>query len=58
MPLLVKIVLGLVAVWAVFGLLGWIFKAFIALVVIAGVVTLGAVGYAAIKGKTTRQIKP
>jgi hypothetical protein len=56
--LLLKIIGALVLVWVAFIVLGAVFKIIGTLLVIGAIVTIGAVGYAAIKGRSgQRQIR-
>lgn len=56
--MLLRIVGALVVIWIAFVVIGWVFEAFTTLLLIAGIVTLGVVGYGAIKGRKSGQIKP
>jgi|SoiMethySBSTD1v2_1073268.scaffolds.fasta_scaffold3857835_2 hypothetical protein len=57
--MVMKIIGAIILIWLAFVLLGWVFKALGTLLVIAAVVTVGAIAYGAIKGKANqRQIKP
>jgi hypothetical protein len=57
--MVLKIVAAVILIWLAFVLLGWVFKALGTLLLIAAVVTVGAVAYGAIKGRSNqRQIKP
>jgi hypothetical protein len=57
MPTFLKIVIAIVVIWLAFGLIGAILKAVVGLLIAAAVVTvIGAIGYAAIKGRSSRQI--
>jgi hypothetical protein len=53
--MLLKILGALVAVWLVFMVIGFVFKAVLTLVIIGAVVTVGVVGYNAIKGSASRK---
>jgi hypothetical protein len=55
--MLLKIVGALVVIWVAFVVIGWVFKAFTTLLIIGAVITLGVVGYGAIKGRSSGQIK-
>jgi hypothetical protein len=57
MSTFLKVVVGLVAIWVAFMVLGWILKAVVALAIIGAVVTVGVVGYNAIKGSSRKQIR-
>jgi len=57
--MVMKIIGAIILIWLAFVLLGWVFKALGTLLVIAAVVTVGAIAYGAIKGRSNqRQIKP
>lgn len=56
MGVLLKIIAAIVVIWVAFAVLGVVFKILGTLLVIAAIGTLGAVGYAAIKGRSQRQI--
>jgi hypothetical protein len=57
--MLLKIIGALIVIWLAFSVIGFVVKALGTLLIIAAVVTVGAVGYAAIKGKSDkRQIRP
>jgi hypothetical protein len=59
MPLWLKIVAGILVIWAAFYVIGFIFKVIGTLLIVAAVVTVIGVGYAAIKGKSgQKQIRP
>jgi hypothetical protein len=55
--MLLKIIGAIIVIWAAFWVLGAVFKILGTLLVIAAVVTVGAVGYAAIKGRSQKQIR-
>lgn len=55
--MLLRILGALVVIWIAFVVIGWVFKAFTTLLLIGGVITLGVVGYGAIKGRKSGQIK-
>lgn len=56
--MLLKIIGGLLAIWIAVAVISFVFKAVLALVVIAGILTVAAVGYSAIKGgKERRQLR-
>ena len=57
MSTFLKVVVGLVAIWVAFMVLGWVLKAVVTLAIIGAVVTVGVVGYNAIKGSSRRQIR-
>ena len=52
MPLWLKIVAGILVIWAAFYVIGFIFKVIGTLLIVAAVVTVIGVGYAAIKGRS------
>ncbi|HEV2782009.1 MAG TPA: hypothetical protein VGX25_21680 [Actinophytocola sp.] len=57
--MLLKIIGAIIVIWLAFAVLGWIFKVLGTLLVVAAVVTLIGIGYAALKGKSgQRQIRP
>ena len=56
MGVVLKIAAAILVIWAAFWIIGAIFHVLVMLLVIAAIATLGAVGYAAIKGKSQRQI--
>ena len=57
--MLLKIIGALIVIWLAFILIGFVIKALGTLLVIAVVVTVGAIGYTALKGKSRqRQIRP
>jgi hypothetical protein len=57
--LLLKIIGVLIVIWLAFTLIGFVVKALGTLLIIAAVITVGAIGYAAIKNKSgQRQIGP
>lgn len=55
-----KVVGALVVIWLAFSVIGFLVKAVVTLLIVAAVVTVvGAIGYAAIKGRSgQRQIRP
>jgi hypothetical protein len=53
--MLLKIIGAIVVIWVAFTVIGFVFKALGTLLLVAGVFTLGAVGYAAIKGGSRRK---
>lgn len=58
MPLWLKIVGGILLIWAAFYVIGLVFKVIGTLLLVAAVVTVIGVGYTAIKGRSRqRQIK-
>jgi hypothetical protein len=53
-----KIIGAIIAIWLVFAVIGFVFKALGTLLLVAGVVTLGGLAYSAIKGKgSPRQLR-
>jgi hypothetical protein len=56
MGVVLKVVAAIVVIWAAFWIIGAVFKILATLLVVAAIATLGAVGYAAIKGRSQRQI--
>lgn len=48
--MLLKIIGAIIVIWVAFAVIGFVIKAVGFLLIAAAVVTLGAVGYAAIKG--------
>ncbi|WP_243753845.1 hypothetical protein [Labedaea rhizosphaerae] len=53
----VKVVLALVAIWIAFMVIGFVLKAVVTLAIIGAVITVGVVGYNAIKGSSRKQIR-
>lgn len=53
--MLLKIIGAIIAIWLVFTVIGLVFKALGFLLVAAAVVTVGAIGYAAVKGRAERK---
>jgi hypothetical protein len=56
MNVVLKVIGAIIVIWAAFWIIGAVFKILGTLLVIAAVATLGAVGYAAIKGRSQKQI--
>jgi hypothetical protein len=57
--MLFKIIGALIVIWLAFTLIGVVIKALGTLLIIAAVITVGAIGYTAIKNKSgQRQIRP
>jgi hypothetical protein len=53
-----KIIGAIIVIWVAFAVIGVVFKVIGALLVVAAVATVGAIGYAAIKGgKGRKQIR-
>jgi hypothetical protein len=55
MPLLLKIIGVVIVIWVAFSVIGFVFKVLGTLLVIAAIATVGAIGYAAIKGAANRR---
>jgi hypothetical protein len=53
--MLLKIIGAIIVIWIAFAVIGFLFKALTFLLVAAAVVTLGVVGYNAIKGGSERK---
>ncbi|MGH3759530.1 hypothetical protein [Actinophytocola sp.] len=53
--MLLKIIGAIVVIWLAFAVLGVVFKVLGTLLVIGAVITVGAIGYAAIKGASNRK---
>jgi hypothetical protein len=53
--MLLKIIGAIIVIWVAFAVIGFLFKALTFLLVAAAVVTLGVVGYNAIKGGSERK---
>jgi hypothetical protein len=53
--MLLKIIGAIILVWVAFTVLGMVFKVLGFLLVAAAVVTVGAIGYAAVKGGSERK---
>jgi hypothetical protein len=56
MNVVLKVIGAIIVIWAAFWIIGAVFKILGTLLVIAAIATLGAVGYAAIKGRSQKQI--
>jgi hypothetical protein len=57
MPLLLKIAGVIIVIWLAFSVIGFLLKAVVTLLIVAAVVTvIGGIGYAALKGRSQRQI--
>jgi hypothetical protein len=57
--MLLKIIGAIIVIWLAFAVIGWVVKALGTLLLVAAVITVIGVGYAAIKGRSgQRQIKP
>jgi hypothetical protein len=54
--MLLKIIGAIIVIWVAFAVLGFVFKVLGTLLLVAGVLTVGAIGYAAIKGGSRKQI--
>jgi hypothetical protein len=55
--MLLKIIGAIIVIWAAFWIIGAVFKVLGFLLIAAAVVSLGAIGYAAIKGAGRKQIR-
>jgi hypothetical protein len=55
--LLLKIIGAIVVIWAGFWVIGALFHIIATLLIVAAIVTVAGVGYAAIKGRSQRQIR-
>jgi hypothetical protein len=55
--MLLKIIGAIIVIWVAFAVLGLVFKVLGVLLVAAAVVTVGAIGYSAIKGANRKQIR-
>lgn len=56
--MLLKIIGAIIIIWVAFTVIGFVFKAIGALLVVAAIATVAAIGYAAIKGgKERKQIR-
>jgi hypothetical protein len=53
--MLLKIIGAIIVIWVAFTVIGFVLKAVGFLLIAAAVVTLGAVGYAALKGGSQRK---
>lgn len=53
--MLLKIIGAIIAIWLVFTVIGLVFKVLGFLLVAAAVVTVGAIGYSAVKGAAQRK---
>ncbi|HEY7597443.1 MAG TPA: hypothetical protein VH969_30140 [Actinophytocola sp.] len=53
--MLLKIIGAIVVIWLAFAVLGVVFKVLGTLLIIGAVITVGAIGYAAIKGGSNRK---
>lgn len=53
--MLLKIIGAVIVIWIAFAVLGVVFKVLGTLLVVGAVITVGAIGYAAIKGKAERK---
>ena len=50
--MLLKIIGAIIVIWLAFAVLGVVFKVIGTLLVVAAIATVGAIGYAAIKGRS------
>ncbi|MQA10734.1 MAG: hypothetical protein GEU98_19705 [Pseudonocardiaceae bacterium] len=59
--MILKIIGAVIIIWLAFSLLGFLFSALKFLLIVAGVVTIGVLGYGAVKaikgGNTPKQIR-
>ncbi len=56
--MLLKIIGAIIVIWVAFAVLGVVFKVLGTLLVVGAIVTVGAIGYAAVKGgKDSKQIR-
>ncbi|GAA3008031.1 hypothetical protein [Actinokineospora diospyrosa] len=55
--MLIKIIGAIIVIWLAFTVIGFVFKAIGALLIVAAVATVGVAAYGAIKGKSHRQIR-
>ena len=53
--MLLKIIGAIVVIWLAFAVLGVVFKVLGTLLIIGAVITVGAIGYGAIKGAANRK---
>lgn len=53
--MLLKIIGAIVVIWVAFTVIGFVVKALGTLLLVAGIITVGAIGYAAIKGASQRK---
>ena len=55
--MLLKIIGAIILIWVGFIVIGAVFKIIGTLLIIAAIATVGAVGYAAVKGRSQKQIR-
>ncbi|WP_198943021.1 hypothetical protein [Actinophytocola xanthii] len=53
--MLLKIIGAIIVIWVAFSVLGFVFEVLGTLLVVAAVLTVGALGYAAVKGSAQRK---
>jgi len=53
--MLLKIIGAIIVIWVAFAVIGFVLKAVGFLLIAAAVVTIGAIGYTAIKGSSNRR---
>lgn len=53
--MLLKIIGAIIVIWLAFAVLGVVFKVLGTLLIVGAVITVGAIGYAAIKGSANRK---
>jgi hypothetical protein len=53
--MLLKIIAAIIVIWLAFAVLGVVFKVLGTLLIVGAVITVGAIGYAAIKGSSNRK---
>jgi uncharacterized membrane protein len=53
--MLLKIIGAIIVIWVAFAVLGFVFKVLGTLLIVGAVITVGALGYAAIKGGSSRK---
>lgn len=53
--MLLKIIGAIIVIWLAFAVLGVVFKVLGTLLIVGAVITVGAIGYAAIKGSSDRK---
>ena len=50
-----KVIGAVIVIWVAFAVIGFVFEMLTTLLVVGAVLTLGAVGYAALKGRSERK---
>lgn len=53
--MLLKIIGAIIVIWIAFAVLGVVFKVLGTLLVVGAIITVGAIGYAAVKGASQRK---